>query len=91
MPEIGGLTIEVAQKLNEEKEHHAPHSSRSVEILEIVEAIVLALVAVATAWSGYQAALWDGRQDKLYEHSTRLRMKPRGCKRAATRSACTTP
>ncbi len=78
MPEIGGPTIEVAHKLNEEKKHHSPHSSRSVEILEIVEAIVLALVAVATAWSGYQAALWDGRQDKLYEHSTRLRIEAQG-------------
>jgi len=78
MPEIGGPTIEVAHKLNEEKKHHAPHSSRSVEILEIVEAIVLALVAVATAWSGYQAALWDGNQDKLYEQSTRLRIEAQG-------------
>jgi hypothetical protein len=78
MPEIGGPTIEVAHKLNEGKEHHGPHSSRSVEILEIVEAIVLALVAVTTAWSGYQAALWDGRQDKLYEQSTRLRIEAQG-------------
>lgn len=37
------------------------------ETLEIVEAIFLALVAIATAWSGYQAARWDGRQALLYE------------------------
>jgi hypothetical protein len=36
------------------------------ELVEIVEVIVLALVAIATAWSGYQAAKWDSRQSLLY-------------------------
>ena len=78
MHEIGGPSIEVAHKLNEDKRHAAPHPCRPVEILEIVEAIVLALVAVTTAWSGYQAALWDGRQDELYEQSTKLRVEAQG-------------
>jgi hypothetical protein len=78
MPEIGGPNIEVAHKLNEDRRHSAPHSSRSVEILEIVEAIVLALVAVTTAWSGYQAARWDGQQDEFYEQSTKLRVQAQG-------------
>jgi hypothetical protein len=30
------------------------------ELIELIEVIVLALVAIATAWSGYQAAQWDG-------------------------------
>lgn len=34
--------------------------------VEILEAIVLAVVAIATAWSGYQAARWDGHQAELY-------------------------
>jgi hypothetical protein len=78
MHEIGGPNIEVAHKLSEDRRHAAPHPSRSVEILEIVEAIVLALVAVTTAWSGYQAALWNGRQDELYEQSTKLRVEAQG-------------
>ena len=78
MHEIGRPSIEVAHKLNEERRHAAPHPSRSVEILEIVEAIVLALVAVTTAWSGYQAAMWDGRQDEMYEQSTKLRVQAQG-------------
>ena len=78
MSEIGGPSIEIAHKLNEEKKHTAPHLSRTVEMLEIVEAIVLALVAVTTAWSGYQAAQWDGRQDRLYEQSTKLRVEAQG-------------
>jgi hypothetical protein len=34
--------------------------------VEIAELTVLALVAIATAWSGYQATTWGGRQSELY-------------------------
>jgi hypothetical protein len=34
--------------------------------IEIGELTVLALVAIATAWSGYQATTWGGRQAELY-------------------------
>ena len=63
MSEAGGSNIEVAHHLGEHKE-----SSQSLghEILEIAEAVVLAVVAIATAWSGYQAALWTGLQAELY-------------------------
>jgi hypothetical protein len=77
MPEAGGANIEIAHHLNEAGEHHGP-KSRWHEILEVVEAIVLALVAICTAWSGYQAAKWDGMQDELYEQSTRLRVQAQG-------------
>ena len=36
---------------------------------------MLAIVAVATAWSGYQAARWDGQQSLLYGHATADRFK----------------
>jgi hypothetical protein len=78
MPETGGINIEIAHKLNEAGEHQPPHTSRWLEALEIVEAILLAMVAIATAWSGYQAARWDGLQDELYEQSTRLRVQAQG-------------
>ncbi len=83
MPEIGGPSIEIAHKLNESNTHQEHHPSRTVEILEIIEAIVLALVAVTTAWSGYQAAQWDGRQDELYEQSTKLRVQAQGLESTA--------
>jgi hypothetical protein len=78
MGERGGANIEIAHKLNEGEEQVAEHKSRWLEALEIIEAIVLALVAIATAWSGYQAAQWDGRQDELYATSTRLRVEAQG-------------
>ncbi len=76
MPEgAGGANIEVAHHLSEHKEH--AHSFAH-EMLEIVEAIVLALVAITTAWSGYQAALWTGHQAELYGNSTKLRVQAEG-------------
>lgn len=78
MPETGGVNIEIAHRLNEGSEHSAPHHSRWLEALEIVEAVILAMVAVTTAWSGYQAALWDGQQDERYEESTKFRVQSQG-------------
>ncbi len=48
-------------------------SRRRVETIEILEAILLAMVAIVTAWSGYQAAKWDGVSAKDYATSSRLR------------------
>jgi voltage-gated potassium channel Kch len=38
--------------------------------VEIVEVLVLAIVAVATSYSGYMAARWDGRQALLDGHAS---------------------
>src|SRR5271154_1743906 len=73
MAEGVGSNIEVAHHLSELKS-----SSRQHEILEVAEAIVLAIVAIATAWSGYQAALWTGEQAKLYGKSSNLRIQAEG-------------
>lgn len=75
MPETGGSNVEIAQHLTEHQ-----HSSQSFgqEILEIVEALVLAIVAIATAWSGYQAELWTGRQSELYGQASKLRVQAEG-------------
>ncbi len=75
MAEIGGHQVEVAHHLSEAK--HEGHSLAH-EILEIIEAIVLAVIAITTAWSGYQAALWDGHQDELYGESSQLKIKADG-------------
>jgi hypothetical protein len=72
MPE--GLNVELAHKLSEtEKSDH--RQDRRSEIIEIVEVIMLAVVAIATAWSGFQAAKWDSRQALLYGQSSRRRFE----------------
>jgi hypothetical protein len=42
------------------------------DLAEVVEAIALGLVAVATAWSGYQATQWHGLQAFLYGRSAAI-------------------
>jgi hypothetical protein len=69
MSEAGGSNVEVAQHLTERKE------SLRFAILEILEAVVLAVVAIATAWSGYQAELWTGHQAELYGQASKLRIE----------------
>ena len=44
-------------------------------LVEIVEVLVLAIVAVATSYSGYVAARWDGRQALLYGHASTDRFR----------------
>jgi hypothetical protein len=78
MPE-GNINAEVAEHLREhgahdEDEAHEP-SRRRIETIEILEAILLAIVAIVTALSGYQAARWDGESAKEYATSSRLRVE----------------
>jgi hypothetical protein len=75
MPEAGGANLEIVEYLSEYKESR--QSLRHL-ILEIVEALVLATVAIATAWSGYQAALWTGHQSELYGQASKLRVQAEG-------------
>jgi hypothetical protein len=72
MPEAGGSNIEIAHHLSE---HHSAPESFGRLILEIAEAVVLAVVAITTAWSGYQAALWTGHQSELYGEASKLRVQ----------------
>jgi hypothetical protein len=55
--------------------HGHEHMGRREGLLEIGEAILLALVAIATAWSGYQTGKWDGRQATLYSVANELRVE----------------
>ena len=75
MPEAGESNIEIAKHLNK---HEKSSPSLRHTILEIVEALVLATVAIATAWSGYQAALWTGHQSELYGQASKLRVQAEG-------------
>jgi hypothetical protein len=81
MPE----TVSTAEVAHELGHHHGHHEtvSRRAEIIEILEAVLLAIVAVATAWSGYQTARWDGRQAHLYGLTNKYRALSN---QAATRS-----
>jgi hypothetical protein len=70
MPEATS-NVEFAQKIHEQGHHHPASSDRRSQWIEIIEALVLATVAVATAWSGYQAAKWDALSNQHYNLASR--------------------
>jgi hypothetical protein len=67
----------VIRKLNQVRQS-ADTSQARLEVIEIIEALILALVAVATAWSGYQAAKWAGSRAEQYAQASRLRVTAEG-------------
>src|SRR5215510_2743970 len=67
----------VIRKLNQVRASGDKSQSR-LEVIEIIEALILALVAVATAWSGYQAAQWAGKRAQEYAKANRLRVMAEG-------------
>jgi hypothetical protein len=67
MPEQ--MNVEVAHKLSEREEAER-EKARWERALEIVEVVLLALAAIATAWGGYQAAKGDGHQSILYSEAS---------------------
>jgi hypothetical protein len=68
------MNVEVAHKLTE-RERTAGEKGRWEEIFEIVEVLVLALAAIATAWSGYQATKGEAKQSILYAEATKHRFQ----------------
>ena len=75
MPEVNA-NVEIAQQLHEHGAGQAPPepSRRRIETFEILEAILLAVVAVTTAFSGYHAARWDGESSRAYSAASTLRV-----------------
>jgi hypothetical protein len=71
--------VEIAHKINEQAHRHGSGSHRQSPWIEIAEASVLAIVAVATAWSGYQATKWDAVSNQNYSlaASTNMRAQER--------------
>jgi hypothetical protein len=54
-------------------QHGGADVSRSERRFEIFVTALLALAALATAWSGYQASLWDGIQSSNYTQASAAR------------------
>src|SRR5438876_11736485 len=67
----------VIRKLNQVRDNVLASQSR-FETIEMTEAVILALVAVATAWSGYQAAKWAGNRAEQYAEASRLQVTADG-------------
>jgi hypothetical protein len=78
----GPATVEVAHHLSGHGghgEHDGLHAA-----LELVEVLILAIVAIATAWSGYQAVKWDAQQRLFYGESSAIRFEAEEAKLVGT-------
>ena len=53
----------------------AKAKDRRTKVIEIIEVSVLSVVAIATAWSGYQGTKWGGRQSMLYAQASSIRLQ----------------
>ena len=60
---------------NEEQKQPLTSQQRTDRWFQVVTAIMLGVVAVATAWSGYQATRWAGEQSTLYAQASALRVE----------------
>jgi hypothetical protein len=63
----------VPHELTEGKEAGKP-TSHGERVLELGAVLLLSMTAVATAWSGYQAARWSGEQSKGYAQASTARI-----------------
>ena len=72
----------IAGEVRGQLEEQAKHGNRGL-FVELVEGLLLAVVAVCTAWSGYQSALWDSRSAASYGESSKLRIQSQGAQSAA--------
>lgn len=70
MPEATS-NVEFAHRITEEGHLEKPISDDRAVWAQVVEAALLAIVAVATAWSGYQAAKWGAQSDRNYSLAAR--------------------
>jgi hypothetical protein len=66
--------VEFAHKIHEDGHHHPTPTGCREQWVEIIEAAVLAIVAIATAWSGYQASKWDARSNEYYNLASSARV-----------------
>jgi hypothetical protein len=60
---------------NKEQKQPLTSQERTDRWFQVVTAILLGVVAVATAWSGYQATRWAGEQSTLYAQASTLRVE----------------
>jgi len=67
--------VDIAHKLAEHRDAESAKKSWQDLVVEILEAVLLGVVAVATAWSAYHAAKWDGHEAELYAQASTLRIE----------------
>jgi len=66
--------LEMIEKVREHRRREVTSHDRRTRLVEILEAVVLAIVAITTSWCGYQATLWVGHSARSYAMASRVTM-----------------
>ena len=90
MPE-GLSPTEVGKEIGEHAAHHGRAHTRRDELISIGEAVLLSIVTIVAAWSGYSAAKWSTHSSLDLAKGATIRAKAnRAFQQSLTlRSACT--
>jgi hypothetical protein len=76
---------EVAKETHEHAHRAAAHGAHHYEAIAIVEAVLLSVVTIVAAWSGYSAAKWEGESTlRLARASTFHTLASRNAEAAVT-------
>jgi len=73
----GGLTPSEAAKELEHHRHaqHDKHGETRREVIAVLEAVLLSVVTIVTAWAGYSAAKWGTESRLELAHGSALRIE----------------
>ena len=74
MPE-GLSATEVGKEIGEHAKHHREAPDRHDKLLSIAEAVLLSIVTITAAWSGYSAAKWNTESSLKLNKATATRAK----------------
>jgi hypothetical protein len=72
---VGHVHVHAPHELTEHHEQAPDRPARGERVLEFCAVLLLSLTTLATAWSGYQAALWSGEQSQHYARASAMRIK----------------
>jgi hypothetical protein len=64
--------LEMVKRIREQRPQEVTSRDRLTRVIEVLEGIMLAIVAITTAWCGYQATLWEARSTNQYAMASRL-------------------
>jgi hypothetical protein len=83
LPDVGHVHVHPPHALTEGPEQPSVPPDRIERRLELGAALLLAPTTLATAWCGYQAALWSGEQSQHFARASATRIQ---AQQAATRA-----
>jgi hypothetical protein len=72
---VSHVHVHAPHELSERSESSPEEADNTSRWLELGAVVLLSLATLATAWSGYQAALWSGVQSQRYSQASALRVR----------------